>query len=360
VTFVAYRLAPASGLERATVDLVHQVAAVRPVTVIVLRGHPDTVLGPQLRHAEVITGLAALRQTRRAMRSSASLVVCGLLAAALLVVLGAGRVRRRDNATMIHWEHSLLPQRLDHDRRLGLVLRLGRRSIARSRAIVCVSAGVAEAVRQLPCSNGIPLSVVPNMVAVTERPRPTSTARPHDGDSNRVVRVLGIGSLRTLKNYELAVRALAELPPRFHLTLLGDGPERVALQRLAEQLGVEARTTFAGHVADVGCYLEHADLLVHPSRAETFGLSILEAAAYDVPVITLDVAALDEIVPRFAPGVRVQVPEPREFAAAILALSEPGSIDPSCFYLARQEREREFRAEATVAAWVGILEGARR
>ena len=360
MTFVAYRLAPASGLERATVDLVRQLADVGPVTVIVLRGQPDTVFEPQLRHAEVITGFAALRRARRAMRSGAPLVVCGLWAAASLVVIAAVRLRRPNDAAVIHWEHSLLPQRLDHDRRLGHVLRLGRSSIARSRAIVCVSEGVAKAVRELPFSGGIPVSVVPNMITVTERPRPKSTARPHDGDPNRVVMVLGIGSLRTLKNYELAVRALAELPPQFHLTLLGDGPERVALQRLSEQLGVEARTTFAGHVEDVGCYLEHADLLVHPSRAETFGLSILEAAAYDVPVITLDVAALDEIVPRFAPGVRVQVPEPREFAAAILALSKPGSIDPSCFNLARHAREREFQADTTVAAWVGILAGVRR
>ncbi|MET0153926.1 MAG: glycosyltransferase [Candidatus Binatia bacterium] len=80
--------------------------------------------------------------------------------------------------------------------------------------------------------------------------------------------------------------------PAARLLIVGEGPERAALERLAGRLGL-ARARFVGYVAEdalAGCYAG-SDLLVHVARQETFGLTVVEAAAFVVPAIVVDEGA---------------------------------------------------------------------
>lgn len=107
--------------------------------------------------------------------------------------------------------------------------------------------------------------------------------------------VLGsVGRLHAPKRYDHLVRAATPLLREdAWLLLVGDGPERSRLMRLAQESGISRRVIFAGERDDVPRLLSAMDLFVSPSEEETFGLAILEAAAAGLRVVAADCPALD-------------------------------------------------------------------
>jgi glycosyltransferase involved in cell wall biosynthesis len=83
------------------------------------------------------------------------------------------------------------------------------------------------------------------------------------------------------------IRALAMLPEHLSFVILGNGPEEVALKKLASSLDVVERVWFVGHIGhtDMPKYLKACDIFVRPSRSEGMGASFVEAMAAGLPVI---------------------------------------------------------------------------
>jgi len=79
------------------------------------------------------------------------------------------------------------------------------------------------------------------------------------------------------------------------LLLVGDGPDRMACEMLARELGVSHEVRFLGKQEPVEEILSIADLFVMPSGSETFGLAALEAMACGVPVVSTDIGGLPEL-----------------------------------------------------------------
>ena len=102
--------------------------------------------------------------------------------------------------------------------------------------------------------------------------------------------LLAIGRLAVQKDFATLIRALQAVrtapPPR--LIVLGEGPERAALQAQIDAAGLAARVDLAGHVADVLPYLSRADLFVLSSRWEGFSLALAEAMGCGCPVVSTD------------------------------------------------------------------------
>jgi glycosyltransferase involved in cell wall biosynthesis/O-antigen/teichoic acid export membrane protein len=82
------------------------------------------------------------------------------------------------------------------------------------------------------------------------------------------------------------------------LILGGDGPDRKALEELARRLGIGERVRFAGRVpaGERFTWLASADLVVMPSRYETFGMVAAEALAVQTPVVAFDIPCLRALV----------------------------------------------------------------
>jgi L-malate glycosyltransferase len=109
--------------------------------------------------------------------------------------------------------------------------------------------------------------------------------------------ILVVAHLIPQKGVDVAIRALKELPDRVVLCVVGDGPERPALQHTAESLGVHERTRFCGLQPDVSPFMQAADCLVCPSLwEEAAGLVILEAMACGLPVIGSSVGGIPEFI----------------------------------------------------------------
>ena len=141
-------------------------------------------------------------------------------------------------------------------------------------------------------------------------------------ESARVL--LAVARLTEQKGVDVAIRALVALPDDTVLVVLGEGPERAALLRLAREVGVEARVFLLGRVPDVAAWLGRATLLVHPARWEGFGLGVLEAMLAGLPVVATNVSSLSELVVPDESGVLVAPDDAEALARGVLrALDRP-------------------------------------
>jgi glycosyltransferase involved in cell wall biosynthesis len=120
--------------------------------------------------------------------------------------------------------------------------------------------------------------------------------------------VMSIGRLDPVKNLSLLLRAFAVAlagDPRLSLAIIGDGPERAALEAQARELGLEGRVAFAGYRRDAARFLAAADLYVSSSTYEGVSLTILEAMAAGVPVVATEVGGNPEVVVHGETGLLV-------------------------------------------------------
>ncbi|TMB46918.1 MAG: glycosyltransferase family 4 protein, partial [Chloroflexi bacterium] len=109
--------------------------------------------------------------------------------------------------------------------------------------------------------------------------------------------VVYLGRLVAQKRLELLLEAVAEIGerwPSLRVTIVGDGPERPRLERLAAQLKLEQRVRFTGWVSNEerSRLLGAAWLLVTPSAAEGWGLAVIEANAMGRPALAFRVPGL--------------------------------------------------------------------
>jgi glycosyltransferase involved in cell wall biosynthesis len=161
--------------------------------------------------------------------------------------------------------------------------------------------------------------------------------------------VLAVSRLTEQKGVDVAIAALRELPEDVVLVVLGEGPQRPALERLARELAVAERVFLLGRVPDVAAWLGRARVLVHPARWEGFGLAVLEAMLAGLPVVATTVSSLPELVG--ADGLLVPPDDPRALAlAAVTALERP-ELGETLRTRARTEFSVARMAERTIAVY---------
>lgn len=141
--------------------------------------------------------------------------------------------------------------------------------------------------------------------------------------------ILCIAAHNPKKGLDILIRAMAQVRPRgldLQLVLVGDGPLRPELEGLAQKLGVADLVHFAGfqELPAVRCHLSKCKLFVLPSRAEPFGIVILEAMIHGKPVIATHVGGIPEIVTHLENGYLVPPDDPEALANALCTLcSDP-------------------------------------
>ena len=129
-----------------------------------------------------------------------------------------------------------------------------------------------------------PVHFVPNPVRALEGA--TSRSSPEGR-----FRFLSVGRLSHQKGQDLLLEAVAlarpHLPP-VELTLVGSGPEEDRLRRLTQQLGLEDIVRFEGYVSDPAPWFRSADCFVLTSRWEGFGVVLVEALQFGLPLLAVD------------------------------------------------------------------------
>lgn len=349
VVLVVPQLAPVHGMERAALVLAEGLARTLDVHVVALRGADPGGAGSPYRFRSLGLGLGAGRVlgARGPVRSALhdvrpDHVVAVGLQAAVPTLAAAPRA-----APVTVWEHSLMEPRLRAEPRLRMMSRAAGVLYPRAERVVAVSEPVAETVRRLTRGR-VPVVVVPDP---SGDPGAGAVPRQVRGPGLRLV---GVGALSEGENFALAVEALPLLPEGSTLTLCGHGAQADRLRARATALGVADRVRLLGHQDDVRPHLLEADVLVHPSRAETFGLAVLEAAALARPVAVLRGAGLEPLVPTYAPGSVARGEGPGCFAHAV---QEAAGFcgDAEAFRAAGAARASVLSPDAVLRRWTGLL-----
>lgn len=135
--------------------------------------------------------------------------------------------------------------------------------------------------------------------------------------------VITIGNLRPEKGHSILLRAFAlvlERIPDARLTVVGEGPERGALERLTDELGLRSGVNFTGATEEIWGLLGPAHVFALPSHVEQLGIAALEAMAAGVPVVASDVGGVSEIVIHETTGLLVPAGDPVALASSLLDL----------------------------------------
>ncbi len=135
--------------------------------------------------------------------------------------------------------------------------------------------------------------------------------------------VLFVGRLVEAKGVDVLLRALAcaekESSRPIRARLLGDGPLRDELQKLAGDLGLRD-TEFVGIKDDVYVWMARSRILALPSRWEGLPMVLLESMAIGLPVISTAVGAIDSLIKNGESGFLVPVGDPDPLGSAIVRL----------------------------------------
>jgi len=177
--------------------------------------------------------------------------------------------------------------------------------------------------------------------------------------------IVAAGRLVPNKNFALLLRAYALADPAERLVILGEGPERGALEALAASLGIADRVDMPVFVANPFALLARARLYAMPSNAEGFPNGLVEAMACGLPVVATNCASgPSEILagrPRHAinggidvdAGALVPTDDPENFAAALRrVLAEP--CRSACGAAARARSLAYGVEQAAVNYWARI------
>jgi glycosyltransferase involved in cell wall biosynthesis len=130
-----------------------------------------------------------------------------------------------------------------------------------------------------------------------------------------------VGRLEPVKGCIQFIRIVPEVIrniPDSYFVVVGDGPERVALESLAKTLNVENRVYFCGFRDDPMNVFQSLDLYVIPSFNEGVPLAMLEAMSNEVPVVATSVGGIPEVIKDRVNGILVPTNNPKALAESIL------------------------------------------
>jgi glycosyltransferase involved in cell wall biosynthesis len=194
--------------------------------------------------------------------------------------------------------------------------------------------------------------VIPNGVEVPPLPTPAQRAEARRGFGLSGPVVVFVGRLEAQKNVALLLAAWARAAPAATLLVVGDGPERPALERLGT-----ASVRFCGAVEDARPHLRAADVFVLPSRSEGIPNALLEAMAHGVASIGTAVAGTQRILDRPGLGLLVTSEDEAALAGALLRLLGDRGERSAIGLAGREHVARHFSVEAMLDAHEQLYRG---
>ncbi|WP_454226503.1 glycosyltransferase [Propioniciclava flava] len=244
----------------------------------------------------------------------------------------------------------------------------------RSDAIIAVSTAEARTIIERCGADPRRVSVIPPGVDLdTFRPAAPTDQRPAcPWCGSEAGYVLMAARLQPLKGGDLAIRAMAELPPdeRPDLMIAGDvsadfADYRAEVEALIDRLGMRNHVHFVGAQSrvDLAALMRHAQALLVPSHSETFGLVALEGAASGVPVLASSTGGLREVVVHEETGYLMHDRDPIAWGTTLRGLLTNETLRTRLGVVARIHARRFYWPDigarlATTYERIAVSEGA--
>jgi glycosyltransferase involved in cell wall biosynthesis len=165
-----------------------------------------------------------------------------------------------------------------------------------------------------------------------------------------------IGRLDPIKSIPDLLQATLLLGGSVHLHIFGEGRERAHIESEIHRLGIEQSVTLHGAIARPQDALSQIRLLVLPSKAEGFGLVLIEAMAAGVPVVATDVPGIRNVVTHEVNGLLVPHGQPRELALAIDRVIRDEPLRERLVAQAQRDVRERFSWDAIFKKYRALLE----
>lgn len=350
------------GLERFVISLAEQARANGHTVMIICVDRPGT-LADQANHSGIEVHCLHADPARR---KAAIPKACELLRSLQPDLLhthqvGAanvlGEAARSLAIPVIHTEHGNAFQRGRgwlHQLKLRILYQRTARLLEHW---VCVSDEIRKALARWKTVPSAKLQVMPNGVSLVDTFTDRTSTRQELGIAPDTFVFGSVGRLNEVKQYHFMIQALKQLRDQHldtHLLLVGDGPERAALQQLASDLQVADRVTFAGYQPSPERFLDAMDLFALTSRSEGFPVSVLEAWALSKPVIVPAVGALPEMIHHGVNGLLYPVNDLQVFFTQVLQLVADREQTEKLGQAGRRRVEEDFTIQRVTDKYIGV------
>lgn len=217
---------------------------------------------------------------------------------------------------------------------------------------IAVSSSVAERVRQLLFVKKQAVRVISNGVII---PAAEKLAKKSANRKNRQtsLTLVTVGRLVPLKGHKQLIAAMAELVKTFtqlQLYIVGGGEMENELKYLASEKKVAQHINFTGTVDDVSRYLAKADIYVSTSESEGMPVSVLEAMAWQLPVVASDIPGNKSVVKQDETGFLYKLNDIDSLVKTILFVENNRESSDQVARRSRQMVEHRYSAMAAELA----------
>lgn len=171
---------------------------------------------------------------------------------------------------------------------------------------------------------------------------------------------IAVARLSPAKDQACLLRALAvarRQAPELSLWIVGDGPERGALERLRDELALENAVVFCGEQLSVGNFLDAADLFVLSSVSEGLPVSLLEAMEAGLPQVVTRVGGMPEVVELAASGSLVEAGDYEAMGRALAALAASTEARQRMGANAKDAYRKHFRISLMHEQYLELYQG---
>lgn len=219
------------------------------------------------------------------------------------------RIAKKAGAALVHTYHTLYEQYVGYvfpSKRLGekFVKWFSRNRLKKADNVIAPTRKVERALRGYGLKNDI--SVIPSGIRLEQHkvritPEERVAKRQELGITDDQLVLINLGRLGTEKNIQELIKFFAEaIKTRDNLKfmIVGGGPAKEELEKLAKELGVDDKVIFTGMVkpTEVQLYYQMGDVFVSASTSETQGLTYVEAAANGLPLLCREDDCLEDVV----------------------------------------------------------------
>lgn len=211
---------------------------------------------------------------------------------------------------------------------------------------------------------GVPgrMQVIWNGIDPGDPPTPAARAAGRDAlgvgsDAWVVGTVARLDPVKDLGTLVAAAAEAARVRPSLCLAIVGDGPERVALETAAHALGVAARIRFLGHRDDARALVAGMDVFANSSTSEGISLTLLEAMAAELPVVATRVGGTPEVVVDGETGRLAPARDPEALSAALLDVATDSARARSWGAAGRARLLQHFTIAEMVRRYVAVYGG---
>ena len=221
---------------------------------------------------------------------------------------------------------------------------------------IAVSPSVAERVRKFLRLRHEAVQVISNGVRIPDDTQLEKILKRRQDDVLKP-RIVTVGRLVPLKGQRQLIYAMARLVdffPEIQLSIIGGGELDRELHRLAESENVDSHIEFAGAVDDVTSYLANAEIYVSSSHSEGMPVSILEAMAWQLPIVASDIPGNRSVVDPDLTGFLYELNNTDDLVRTIVAVVNNAELSRVVALRARIMTMQQYSAHVSVKEHVKL------